>query len=134
MQYVLAYLTTGVLFFMLDFVWLGSVAKSFYRGQIGELLLPQFNIPVAIGFYLVYIIGIIVFAVAPALAADSWKHALLYGALFGFFAYVTYDMTNLATLKHWTPAVVFVDVLWGTILTASSAVGGYFLTQLFRSL
>tara|TARA_B100000378_G_scaffold175767_1_gene141784 strand:+ start:617 stop:1018 length:402 start_codon:yes stop_codon:yes gene_type:complete len=130
-QYIIAYLSTTVVFFALDFLWLGTVARSFYFDRIGDLLAQPFNIPAAVIFYLVYIIGILIFAVNPALAGAGIKYALLYGALFGFFCYATYDMTNLATLKNWSMAVVIVDVIWGTVLTATAAGAGYWLTRLF---
>ena len=130
MHHVIAYVATAVVFFAIDFVWLGTVAKSFYWDRLGTLLLAKPNLVAAAGFYAVYVVGIVIFAVAPALQAESWKTALLYGALFGFFAYATYDMTNLATLKGWPVSVVVVDVLWGTALTGISATLGYLATQL----
>ena len=129
MTYVIAYVTTAITFFVLDFIWLGFVAKGFYQQEIGGLLLEKFNAAAAVGFYLVFVVGVIIFAVAPALQAGSWKSALLYGALFGFFTYATYDMTNLATLKGWSPTVALVDVAWGTFLTGTSALVGYGATR-----
>jgi len=119
------YLISVPVFFIIDMLWLGFVASSFYKNQLGEML--QISWVPAIAFYLVYLIGLIFFAVYPGVAEGSWKTALLYGALFGFFTYATYDMTNLATLKDWPIAVVAVDIIWGTILGASvSAVTYYF--------
>ena len=125
MNYALAYMVAAVSFLLLDFIWLGFVAKSFYRQEIGALLLDKFNMAAAIGFYLVFVVGIVIFAVLPALQAGSWKTALLYGALFGFFTYATYDMTNLATLKGWSLSVTFVDIAWGTLLTGTASLLGY---------
>ena len=119
------YLISVPVFFIIDMLWLGFVSSSFYKNQLGEML--QISWVPAIAFYLVYLIGLIFFAVYPGVAEGSWKTALLYGALFGFFTYATYDMTNLATLKDWPIAVVAVDIIWGTILGASvSAVTYYF--------
>jgi uncharacterized membrane protein len=129
MTYIVAYIAAATGFLLLDFLWLGFVAKSFYRQEIGALLLEKFNMTAAIGFYLVFVVGIVLFAVLPALQAGSWKAALLYGALFGFFTYGTYDMTNLATLKGWSLSVTFVDIVWGTFLTAVGALLGYIASR-----
>ncbi len=129
MQYIYLYLATIPAFFIIDMIWLGFVANKFYQSQLGHLLGPV-NWPAAIIFYLIYIVGIIFFAVLPGLEANSWQKALIYGALFGFFCYATYDFTNLATLKDWPLTVVIVDVLWGTFLTGSVATVSYFLGTL----
>ena len=128
---LVAYLATTLVFFIIDFIWLGYVAKGFYQNQIGSLLLDNFNAGVAVAFYLVYVVGIIIFAVSPALQSGSLGTALLYGALFGFFCYGTYDFTNLATLKGYTATVAFVDLAWGTVLTGVSAAIGTWLTMKF---
>jgi uncharacterized membrane protein len=127
---IIAYIATVIVFFAIDFVWLGFVAKDLYQNQIGFLLKDQFNMPVAAGFYFMYVIGIVYFAVNPALQVGDWKLALLNGALFGFFAYATYDLTNLATLKDWPVKVVLVDIAWGAFITGVSATGGCFISQL----
>lgn len=107
-------------FFLIDMVWLGVVARGFYQAQIGHLL-GDVNWVAAIIFYLVFLIGLTFFAIYPAVEAGKLGTALLYGALFGFFTYATYDMTNLATLKDWPLAVVVVDIAWGTVLGAAVA-------------
>lgn len=129
MIYVVAYITTAVSFLAIDFIWLGYIAKDFYRREIGTLLLEKFNMAAAVGFYLIFVVGILIFAVLPALQAGSWRTALIYGALFGFFTYATYDMTNLATLKGWSVSVVVVDMAWGAFLTGVAALAGYFATR-----
>lgn len=132
MQYLYLYLATIPAFFIIDMIWLGFVANKFYQSQLGHLLGPV-NWPAAIIFYLIYIVGIIIFAVMPGLEANSWQKALIYGALFGFFCYATYDFTNLATLKDWPLAVVIVDVIWGAVLTGSVATASYFIgTLIFK--
>jgi uncharacterized membrane protein len=131
MKYVFAYLAAGTTFFAVDLVWLGIVAKSFYREQIGALMRDEINIPAAIVFYALYVVGVVIFAVSPALHTGSWRTAIALGALFGFFAYATYDMTNLATLRGWPIAMVAVDIAWGTFLTAISAAAGFLVTQRF---
>lgn len=102
-------------FFVIDMLWLGVIASSFYRSRIGHLMEIQW-IPAVI-FYLVFLVGLTFFAIYPAVdEALGVKHALLYGALFGFFTYATYDLTNLATLKGWPLDMSIVDMVWGTVL------------------
>ena len=122
------YLISVPVFFIIDMVWLGFVASSFYKNQLGDML--QISWLPAIAFYLIYLVGLIIFAVYPGVSEGSWKTALIYGALFGFFTYATYDMTNLATLKDWPLAVVVVDILWGTLLGASVSVVTYYFYSL----
>lgn len=129
-QLIYIYLLTIPAFFLIDMLWLGLIANKFYQSQLGHLLGPV-NWPAAIIFYLLYIVGIIIFAVHPALIAGSFGKAVLYGALFGFFAYATYDFTNLATVKDWPLLVTFVDILWGTVLTSSVAAASYWLAKTF---
>ena len=115
------YLATVPVFFMIDLVWLGLVARDFYRNELKAFLSPRVNWPAAIVFYLIYIAGILFFAVRPAIAANAWPKALYLGALYGFFTYATYDLTNMATLQDWPLKVVLVDILWGVLLCASVA-------------
>jgi uncharacterized membrane protein len=129
MIHVVAYLTTAVVFLAVDAVWLGFVARDFYAARLGGMLKSPPDLAIAAGFYAVYVVGIVIFAVAPALAADVWRTALVKGALFGFFAYATYDLTNLATLEGWPVTVSVVDVVWGTGLTGGSALLGFVLTK-----
>ena len=128
MTYVIAYLATATLFLAVDALWLGVVARTFYVRQIGHLMADIPRLWIAGAFYAVYVIGILIFAVLPALSSGSWQTALIYGALFGFFAYATYDLTNMATLRDWSVAMVVVDVAWGTALTGLSALSGYLVT------
>jgi uncharacterized membrane protein len=129
MTYLVAYLTTAFVFLAVDAVWLGFVAREFYASRLGDMMKDPIDLRIAAGFYAVYVVGIVIFAVAPALAADAWRTALVKGALFGFFAYATYDLTNLATLEGWPVTVSVVDVIWGTGLTAGSALMGFLLTK-----
>lgn len=128
-HYIIAYICTAVIFLTIDFVWLGFVAKDLYFNQLGHLMLDKVNFPIAAGFYLMYAIGIVIFAVAPALNNGQWTTALIYGALFGFFAYATYDFTNMATLKDWPVLISIIDIAWGTVLTGTSATLGFFLSR-----
>jgi uncharacterized membrane protein len=121
------YLLTVPVFFAIDLLWLGVLARGFYRDNLAHLLSPVVNWPAAVVFYLFFIAGILYFAVLPALAEGSVQRALLNGALFGFFTYMTYDLTNLATLPSWPVKVVVVDILWGTVLCAAVAVSGFYI-------
>ncbi|MBN2414678.1 DUF2177 family protein [bacterium] len=116
---------TLVSFFLIDMLWLGLIARQFYRRHLAFLMRPQVNRTAALLFYAVFIIGILIFAVLPSLRSGSFGGAVLLGALFGFFTYATYDMTNLATLRDWPLAVVIVDICWGTLLCAATAAAGY---------
>jgi len=118
---IIAYVATLAVFAVIDTLWLGVVAKGFYSSELGSLRAPEIKLWAAILFYLVYALGIVVFAVMPAVRAESVATALLMGGLFGFFAYATYDLTNLATLKDWPLRMSLVDIAWGTALTAGTA-------------
>jgi uncharacterized membrane protein len=117
------------IFFGLDMVWLGVLAKNFYTKQIGFLMAPKVNWAAAILFYLVFLVGLVVFVIAPAVEKDSWTRALLFGVLFGLIAYATYDLTNLATLKDWPLALTLVDLTWGMVLAGSVSVGTYLIAR-----
>ncbi|MFB9909802.1 DUF2177 family protein [Rhizobium paknamense] len=129
MKFGIAYLSTAIVFFGLDFVWLGKVATSFYKSRIGEIMLDKPNFTAAAIFYLFYVAGIVYFAVAPALQSGSLATAIVSGAILGLIAYGTYDMTNLATLKNWSLSMSLVDMAWGTFLTAIAAAAGYAVTS-----
>jgi len=130
LQYVYVYLVSVPVFFAIDMVWLGFVAQQFYQSQIGYLLGPV-NWPVAIAFYLIFLVGLLIFVIAPAIEARSLMHALVFGALFGFFTYATYDLTNWATIRDWPALVSFVDMAWGTFLAASVSVVTYWIATTF---
>ena len=119
-------LTLGV-FLAVDLLWLGVVARGFYQTQLRPFLSPTVNWPAAFVFYLLYVIGILIFAVLPGLAADSLAVAAGWGALFGFFTYATYELTNLATLKDWPLKVVLVDTAWGVALCTAVASAGFLI-------
>lgn len=127
MKVIYLYLLTIPVFFGIDMIWLGFVARGFYRNNLGHLLRPDVNWTAAVIFYLLYILGILIFAVMPALEKNSLRQAVILGGLFGFFAYATYDLTNLATLKDWPVNVVLVDIAWGVVLTASVAAANFFI-------
>jgi uncharacterized membrane protein len=118
-----------LVFFGIDMIWLVLVAKKFYQEHIGFLMKPDINWPAAVIFYLLFIIGLVIFVISPAVEKHSWVHALLYGALFGLITYATYDLTNLATLKDWPLLVTVVDLIWGTVLASSVSLITYFIAN-----
>jgi uncharacterized membrane protein len=126
-HYAKLYLLTVPVFLAVDLVWLGFIAKDFYRTNLGYVLSAQVNWPPAVLFYLLYIVGVLIFAVAPAIRQASVLKALLYGALFGFFTYMTYELTNMATIAHWPLKVVVIDILWGMMLSAIVAAISYYI-------
>jgi uncharacterized membrane protein len=131
MRYVIAYIATATIFLAADAIWLGWVARAFYRDNLQDMLLEKPLLDVAALFYGLYVVGIVIFGVMAGMRDDTWRSAALYGALFGLFAYATYDLTNLATLKNWPMAVSAVDTVWGAFVTALAATGGYFAASYF---
>lgn len=127
--YGIAYLVTGLVFLGLDAIWLTLAAQRLYRPLLGEMLLDTFRLAPAALFYVLYVAGIVVFAIAPALSADRWATAALLGAFFGLCAYATYDLTNQATLRHWPVMVTIADLCWGTVVTGLSATAGFLVTR-----
>ncbi len=128
--FLLLYLLSVPVFFAVDMVWLGYLARDLYQREIGYLL-GNVRWGAAIGFYLIYLIGVTYFAAYPAYVEESVGRALWLGGLFGFFTYATYDMTNLATVKGWPVKIVIIDIIWGTVLGALVAGGTVYLTHLF---
>jgi len=124
------YLISVPVFFVIDILWLGVVAKSFYQSKLGHLLGPV-NWPVAILFYLVFLLGLTFFATYPTVTKGVLASGVILGALFGFFTYATYDLTNQATLRDWPYIVTIVDILWGTFLGASVTTITYILYAKF---
>jgi len=126
-KYLLLYVLTFVAFMAIDMIWLGTMTSRFYRPQLGDMLRPSPNWIVAVCFYLAYVVGVLVLAVLPGHDSGELWRATLYGALLGFVAYGTYDLTNLSALKGFPAVVAVVDLAWGTVLTAATATIGYFL-------
>lgn len=120
MNYIKIYLISLIVFFAVDIIWLGFIAKNLYKDQLGFIMADKTNWIAAIMFYMVYIVGLIFFALNPALQKDSLIYAALVGAFFGLITYATYDMTNLATLKDWPIFVTVVDIIWGTALGSAT--------------
>lgn len=127
--YLKLYLLTVPVFFAIDLIWLGVVAKKFYRENLAFILSPDVNWAAAIAFYLIYIVGILFFAVSPALERGALLRAVVRGGLYGFFTYATYDLTNLALIKNWPLKIVIVDILWGVVLCAVVAASSFGLAR-----
>lgn len=115
-------------FFAIDMLWLGIISKNFYRAQIGSLMKTDVNWVAAIIFYLIFIAGLVVFVISPAVEKGLWTHALLFGALFGLVCYATYDLTNLAIAKDWPLLVTIVDLIWGAALASLVSIITYFIS------
>jgi uncharacterized membrane protein len=122
--YLVSYGATVVVMLACDMVWLSTVGAGVYRPRLGDLLLERPVLWAAALFYLLYGVGVVIFAVAPGLRQESWVRALGLGALFGLFAYATYDLTNLATMRGWSVLVSVLDIAWGACLTAVAAAAG----------
>jgi uncharacterized membrane protein len=123
--YLKIYVSAFATFLAIDMVWLVIVARGFYRRQLGFLLSDQPNWWVAISFYLLFVAGLLVFAIVPGLEAGSLRKALLLGGFFGLVAYATYDLTNMATVKNWPWILTLVDMAWGAVLATSVSCLGY---------
>ncbi len=121
MKPVLAYVILAGILLILDLIWLGYVARDFYRQSLGSLMAENVNLAAAFGFYLIYSIGLYVFVAYPAIKTGDWQTAAMMGALFGFVAYATYDLTNLAVVKGFPMSVAVVDMAWGAGVSAVTA-------------
>lgn len=130
-MFVKLYLIALPVFFAIDMIWLGLIAKNFYAQQIGFLLKSNINWVAAILFYLLFIAGLVVFVINPAMEKNSWQLALILGAFFGLVTYATYDLTNLATLKDWPLAITIVDLAWGATLGAAVSLVTYLIAVKF---
>jgi len=118
------FIVTFIVFILVDLIWLGLIAKNLYSKHLGFIMSDKVNWPAAILFYFIFIIGLLVFVITPA---KSVGHALLLGAFFGFVTYATYDLTNLATLKDWPIIITVIDLIWGTVLAASTSSISYII-------
>lgn len=126
------YLLILAIFLVVDLLWLGLIAREFYNRQLGSLRSSSTNWAAAGAFYLIFNLGLLLFAVNPAVERGAVSLALARGALYGFFTYATYDLTNLATLKDWPIMMSLVDILWGTVLCATvSGITFFLVTGIF---
>lgn len=128
-KYVAAYLGAGLTFAVIDFFWLTTMTPRLYKPVIGPIMAAKPDLTAAVIFYLVSIAGTVFLAISPALQAGDWRRAAINGAVLGFVAYATYDLTNQATLSVWSWRLTLTDIAWGTLLTAVSALGGFFAAR-----
>lgn len=128
-DYLIAYMATAVAFLAIDSIWLSNMANIIYRPVMGDMMMSGFRPAPAVVFYVIFVFGLVFFAVRPGLLASSGTVTLLHGALLGFIAYATYDLTNQATLKNWSWSLTIADMIWGTVLSATSAYIGYWVTS-----
>ncbi len=126
---ILSYLLTFIVFLMIDMLWLGVIAKNIYQKYLGNFLTDSVNWTAAFIFYFLFVVGISIFVIYPSVNKGSVLHAIFMGALFGLFTYATYDLTNLATLKGWPLPIVFIDIIWGSVLSAVVSVSGFYIVK-----
>lgn len=131
MKYAVAYVAVAVVFAVLDAVWLGWMGPRVYRPAIAPLLMDGFRLAPAIVFYVLFVLGLVIFGVTPGFRSGQWTSALTMGALFGFFCYATYDLTNMATLKVWPLKLTLIDIAWGTVLSGTAATAAYLVAKRF---
>lgn len=132
LKILIGYLFTSAVFFIIDMIWLGLIAKNFYAKSLEGFLSEQVNWTAAIIFYFIFIAGISFFAIYPAVEKNAFHLAVIYGLLFGFFTYSTYDLTNYATLNNWPLKVVLVDIAWGSLLSGMVSACGFFIVRYIR--
>lgn len=121
------YLITFVVFLVIDMVWLLELAPKLYQAQIGFLLADQPNLLAAVLFYLLFIFGLLIFVINPALEKKKGKCALGKGIIFGLITYATYDLTNLATIEGWPILITVIDLLWGSFIAGTTAITSFFI-------
>lgn len=131
--YLAAYFSALITFLVVDAVWLTTMAARLYRPILRDILAASVDITPAIIFYVIFPIGLVIFAILPALKSANFSTALIYGALFGFFTYATYDLTNHATLRNWTWQITLLDIAWGSFLAAAASAVGFWVAAKFSS-
>jgi uncharacterized membrane protein len=119
----------AAVFLAVDLIWLGGIAKDFYKRHLGKFFRDKVNWTAALTFYFLFVFGVLIFAVYPGLTESSLTKAVLFGVLFGLFTYATYDLTNLATLKDWPLTVVLVDIIWGMVLCGTTSAVGFLMAS-----
>jgi uncharacterized membrane protein len=129
MSYVIAYVVALIVFGAIDAVWLSTMGPLLYRPALGDILAPALRIAPAIAFYLMYPIGVVVFAVLPALRAQAPLTVAALALLFGALAYATYDLTNYATLRNWTLQITVLDIGYGALASSIAATAAYFAVR-----
>ena len=127
MIYIKNFLITFVVFMTIDLIWLGVVAKKLYNKYLGYIMAKNINWIAAIVFYIIFIVGLLMFVIYPALEKNSIQYLILYGMAYGFITYSTYDLTNLATLKDWPIQITIIDLIWGTTLSTLTSFFSYMI-------
>lgn len=127
LKYLAVYFSFLMSFVIIDFIWLLGIAKNLYRDDMGSLMASEPKLLAGLGFYLLYALGASIFVILPAISKQSFLYAVQYGALFGFFCYMTYDLTNLAVIRDFPMRLAFVDIVWGSAVTAASSALAYWL-------
>jgi uncharacterized membrane protein len=127
LKYLAVYFSFLVSFVIIDFIWLLGIAKNLSRDDMGSLMASEPKLLAGLGFYLLYALGASIFVILPAISKQSFLYAVQYGALFGFFCYMTYDLTNLAVIRDFPMRLAFVDIVWGSAVTAASSAVAYWL-------
>jgi uncharacterized membrane protein len=127
LKYLGIYFSFLITLIVVDFIWLLGIAKNLYRSAMGDLMASDPKLLAGLAFYLLYALGVCIFVIIPALSKQSLMHALLYGALFGLFCYMTYDLTNLAVIRDFPTRLAFIDIAWGSLVTATSSVIAYWV-------
>jgi len=130
MEYVIIYMITLAVFFLIDIVWLALIANKLYKDQIGFIMKDKPNWVAAIIFYMIFVLGLVFFVIDPALLSESMLEALLRGMFFGFITYATYDLTNLATLDKWPLKITIIDLIWGTTLGGLVSIISYYFSAM----
>ncbi|SRR6056297_134040 len=131
MTYIKNFMITFIVFMTIDLIWLGVVAKKLYNKYLGYIMAKNINWLAAVIFYIIFVIGMLIFVIQPALAKDSMQHIILYGMAYGFITYATYDLTNLATLKDWPIEITIIDLIWGTSLSTLTSYFSYLIINRF---
>ena len=127
MVYLKLYFSTLLVFFAVDMIWLGLIARTFYKKHLGFLMAPEVNWYAALIFYFLFILGVLVFVVIPGIRDNDLTMTLIKAALFGLITYATYDLTNLATVKNWPILITIIDLIWGMVLTTIVSLAGFFI-------
>ncbi|MDO8713871.1 MAG: DUF2177 family protein [Polynucleobacter sp.] len=127
LKYLAVYFSFLLSLIVIDLIWLLGIAKNLYRNDMGSLMASEPKLLAGLGFYLLYALGTSIFVIIPAVSKQSWIYAVQYGALFGFFCYMTYDLTNLAVIRNFPVRLALVDIAWGAAVTAVSATIAYWV-------
>jgi uncharacterized membrane protein len=127
LKYLAVYLSFLLSLVVIDLIWLLGIAKNLYRDEMGSLMASEPKLLAGLGFYLLYALGASIFVIIPAISKQSWLYAVQYGALFGLFCYMTYDLTNLAVIRDFPVRLAFIDIVWGSTVTAASATISYWV-------